>query len=70
MIPAIFKQAKQLVRNIIHQDSPPSFVVPSRDNATPGEGEIRGDDSLSCFLVSQEAIKHIPKFVDVTAVCR
>ena len=65
----IIEKAKQLVRKVIHTEIPaPLDVRKAGDVTTQDFVAIPG--RLTCLLVSEDAMKSIPKFFDVTAVCR
>eukprot|EP00794_Sanderia_malayensis_P018250 gene18250-20070_t len=69
-MPTIFKHAKQLVRNMMQHQS--ESLSSSRDLLdTQSDERHKHEASVTSFvLTSQEAVKHISKFVDVTAACR
>ncbi|XP_065070572.1 uncharacterized protein LOC135695413 [Rhopilema esculentum] len=66
----IMEKAKKLVRKVMQPGVPVPFDVKTENNKASDETLVAGRDHLNCLLVSEDAMKIIPKFVDVTAVCR
>ena len=66
----IMEKAKKLVRKVMQPEVPVPFDVKTESNKASDETLVVGRDHLNCLLVSEGAMKIIPKFVDVTAVCR
>ena len=64
----IIEKARQLVRKVIYTETPsPLDVQRTVDITTRG---ATSQNKLTCLLVSETAMQSLPKFVDVTAVCR